>query len=556
MDVWWNGWLALTDDARDPRVSTFSMATPPAVLSRDPDHTDIFVMGIDGRVWTTWWAQGINNNRWNPWFPITDDPNDPERSRFSTTTPPAVLSRDAGHADVFVMGNDGRVWTTWWAQGVNNNHWNPWFPITDNPGDRSVSTFSKASPPAALARGSARMDLFLIGSDARVWTNWWGAGGVQYVPGSTLRVCQLTADDDPEGLPHVNRTLQWGCEGTDLGIPVDHDGRLYLFLGDVPSRNHADPIAYTFALEPDPSKLLLTPVLESASSQFRPYNMVGTAKGYLGLFETPTGGFSYDGQLWVFCVMGFHEAVSYLTVSRDPADDFDDVFTLSDFSREGDKFFLVAPHVIKNADVHGLPDAAESVEDGVLLWGQAGGGKAPDGTRNWGHVYLAWLPLTRGKRPRFEEIQYRCEDGSWCGEQRRAGSLFEVPEVTLLSVGWIPGLQRWVMLYTRAADDRPVDGIVCRVAEYPWDWSDEVTLFHARREAAYGRFMHWPGEDDLDVRDPSHHPGTGWPYAPGLIERFTKWNSDRRTATLVYTMSTNSPYQVQLMSSTIRISEH
>src|SRR5215210_4999299 len=32
--------------------------------------------------------------------------------------------------------------------------------------------------------------------------NWWGVSDVQYVPGSTLRLCQMTGDYDAEGLTH------------------------------------------------------------------------------------------------------------------------------------------------------------------------------------------------------------------------------------------------------------------------------------------------------------------------------------------------------------------
>src|SRR5829696_5127169 len=51
--------------------------------------------------------------------------------------------------------------------------------------------------------------------------NWWEVGDVRYVPGSTLRMCQMTGDNDPQGLTHINYTGQWGIEGTDLGVSVE-----------------------------------------------------------------------------------------------------------------------------------------------------------------------------------------------------------------------------------------------------------------------------------------------------------------------------------------------
>ena len=154
----------------------FSTQTPPAVLSRDSEHVDVFVIGADGRVWTNWWALGQNDNRWAGWFPITDKPDDPTAASFSKQTPPAVLSRDSEHLDLFVIGTDGRVWTNWWALGQNDNRWAGWFPITDKPDDPTAASFSKQTPPAVLSRDSEHLDLFVIGTDGRVWTNWWALG--------------------------------------------------------------------------------------------------------------------------------------------------------------------------------------------------------------------------------------------------------------------------------------------------------------------------------------------------------------------------------------------
>ena len=88
--------------------------------------------------------------------------------------------------------------------------------------------------------------------------NWWGVSDVQYVPGSTLRMCQITGNYDPEGLTHINCTGQWGIEGTDLSVPVEHQGKLFIFFGDVPSANDADPIVCTIDLDPEPRGCLAT----------------------------------------------------------------------------------------------------------------------------------------------------------------------------------------------------------------------------------------------------------------------------------------------------------
>jgi hypothetical protein len=54
----------------DLNDAKFSMQTPRVWLWRDPQHQDLFVIGNDGRVWTTYWVLGDRD--WHPWFPITD----------------------------------------------------------------------------------------------------------------------------------------------------------------------------------------------------------------------------------------------------------------------------------------------------------------------------------------------------------------------------------------------------------------------------------------------------------------------------------------------------
>jgi hypothetical protein len=81
----------------------------------------------------------------------------------------------------------------------------------------------------------------------------------------TKRIVQLTGDYDPENLPHFNNTLQWGVEGTDLGANTEHEGKLFIFFGDVPQvppndqpiKYDADFIAYINNIEIPPGGNLI-----------------------------------------------------------------------------------------------------------------------------------------------------------------------------------------------------------------------------------------------------------------------------------------------------------
>ena len=157
--VWttfWNGnwnadWFPL------PGRAVFDRATQHiAVVSRAPGNLDLFVIGNDDHVWTTFW-----NGNWNAdWFPL------PGRAVFDRATQHiAAVSRAPGNLDLFVIGNDNHVWTTFW-----NGNWNAdWFPL---PGQ---AVFDPARQQvAAVSRAQGNLDLFIIGNDNHVWTTFWG----------------------------------------------------------------------------------------------------------------------------------------------------------------------------------------------------------------------------------------------------------------------------------------------------------------------------------------------------------------------------------------------
>ncbi len=374
--------------------------------------------------------------------------------------------------------------------------------------------------------------------------NRWRLSDIRYVPTSTQRICQMTGDYDPQGLPHINHTGQWGIEGTDFGVTVEHQGKLFILFGDVPSADDADPIVYTTDIDPEPYGFQLYPILcGGPGTGFRPLNVKGLSnKGYLGTNETPTGAFSYDGRLYVFVITGNNNPVSYLSSSADPATDFDLHYKISDTSG---KFWQIAPWVVNNAEWPGLPS---ETGDGLLLWGQ--GLQGP----SWS-VYLAWMSLPPGEHQPIDLKYYRGPGNSWSDEQQEVVPLFFMPDVSAVSVGWIPEVGSWLMLYTRASLAHPHESIVCRIAKTPWEWSDEIAIFNPERDGAFTKYMHEPGEDDLHLLPPERPScDSGWAYAPFLLNRYTRWDGQSRTATIYYLMSTNSPYQVMLMRSQLRFS--
>jgi hypothetical protein len=151
----WQPWFKIHPE------TVFDHTTQKVVaLSRNPDHVDLFVIGFDNAVWSTWWEAGPG---WQPWFKIH-----PETVFDHTTQQVVALSRNPNHVDLFVIGFDNAVWSTWWEAGPG---WQPWFKI--HPETVFDHTTQKV---VALSRNPDHVDLFVIGFDNAVWSTWWEAG--------------------------------------------------------------------------------------------------------------------------------------------------------------------------------------------------------------------------------------------------------------------------------------------------------------------------------------------------------------------------------------------
>ena len=176
-------------------------------VARVPDHLDVFVLGNDGRVYTSWWHEG------QPW----SGANDNWRSIGGCFPPGAsvvAVSRNPDHLDLFVMGNDGRVYTSWWHEGQE------WSGIGDN--WRSLGGFF---PPgnhvSAVARMPEHLDLFITGNDGRVYTSWWYQGADWSGLGDRWR---SIGGFFPAGAPISVTSRSAG--NLDLFV-VGNDGRVY-----------------------------------------------------------------------------------------------------------------------------------------------------------------------------------------------------------------------------------------------------------------------------------------------------------------------------------------
>ena len=161
---WWVAGADWTGRANDwlPIGGVFPPGAPLAVEARTSSSLDLFVVGNDGIVYTSWWVVGEDWSGLEVWRPLVGE-------TFVRGTSPASVSRSASHLDVFAVGGDGIVYTASWQDGVG---WS-----SDQGGWRAIGgTFQPGAPIGAVARTPENLDLFVVGNDGIVYTSWWMAG--------------------------------------------------------------------------------------------------------------------------------------------------------------------------------------------------------------------------------------------------------------------------------------------------------------------------------------------------------------------------------------------
>lgn len=148
----WRGWWSILDGKAKKGSSV-------AVVARHPDKLDLFVAGGDGRVYTAAWDRHVTNSQWRGWWQI-----------LNATVPPggtiSAVARDPNKLDVFVVGTDGGIWTAAWDQNVGGAKWRGWWRILNG-------VAAPGSPVAAVAREPNKLDVFVIGTDGGIWTAAW-----------------------------------------------------------------------------------------------------------------------------------------------------------------------------------------------------------------------------------------------------------------------------------------------------------------------------------------------------------------------------------------------
>ncbi len=130
-------------------------------VAREVNHLDVFWVGRDGSVRSNWWDAYANNGAWNQPFEIAP-------AGAAEVGSVSSVAREVNHLDVFWVGRDGSVRSNWWDAYANNGAWNQPFEIAPA-GAAEVGSVS------SVAREVNHLDVFWVGRDGSVRSNWWDA---------------------------------------------------------------------------------------------------------------------------------------------------------------------------------------------------------------------------------------------------------------------------------------------------------------------------------------------------------------------------------------------
>jgi hypothetical protein len=372
---------------------------------------------------------------------------------------------------------------------------------------------------------------------------------LRYIAGSTVKLEQLLGEVDKEKhQPTLSQTeTRYGLQGTDLGYSFDHDGRLYFLFGDTVGRldRALDTIATTDAVDPEQGVRLDFLTVGQDYLTIQPPGIS------MGAFETPIGGLSLGGQMYV-AVRTNHASDwstdrSVLAKFTPPAA-FQPLRTLS--QAPAGRFLTLSLHLIPaSAPAAGLPPGGPF----VLIWGTA--------KYRQSDVYLSIVPAANfetGQGTRYFAGLTPVGAPIWSPNEAEARPVATNGTLGDVSVTWCQALGLWLMTFDSRAP-APA-GIEFTYARTPWGpWPLPQTLFNAARDGALGRFIHDPQlkpDDGLAgpvIGEGTAHPDTvrGGEYAPYVVERWTKVQGAELD--LYYVMSTWNPYVVVLMKSRLKI---
>ncbi|MCH5714702.1 hypothetical protein [Niabella hibiscisoli] len=178
---WWHGWWLLNQGMAAPGAAV-------TAVSRSKDKLDVFVVGTDGYVYTAAWEPGFTS--WRGWWRIGN-------IKVPQGAYVHAVSRSTDKLDIFVTDVNGRVMTAAWEPAFKDG-WHGWWHVQGGMAAPGASV-------TAVSRSKDKLDIFVTGTDGRVWTaawqagftswkGWWVIGSIKLPQGSAVHAVSRSTD--------------------------------------------------------------------------------------------------------------------------------------------------------------------------------------------------------------------------------------------------------------------------------------------------------------------------------------------------------------------------
>jgi hypothetical protein len=146
----WHGWWHINGGQAAPGAAV-------TAVSRSTDHLDIFVTGTDGGVYSAAWEPDFADG-WHGWWRIGG-------VVAPQGAPVHAVSRSTDKLDIFVTDVSGATMSAAWEPDFADG-WHGWWHL--NGGQATPG-----APITAVSRSTDKLDIFVIGTDNRVYTAAW-----------------------------------------------------------------------------------------------------------------------------------------------------------------------------------------------------------------------------------------------------------------------------------------------------------------------------------------------------------------------------------------------
>lgn len=405
-----------------------------------------------------------------------------------------------------------------------------------------------------------RVALSLLAAAFAVATN---ATTLTWTPGTTTKVEQMIGDCDYTARAQTGAcvatasqtSLRAAVLGTDLGASFECDGHLMFLFGDTispsPSENYfaADTVATSVSTDPSNGLSLDFFTNDDGSPYF-----VRIPGVRMGAGEVPHAGIRLNGSTYVVVNTGVDVNL--------PDPNINEYSVLTRFD-EATRRFTVLRTISSRPNGKFVTTALRQFGDSVYIFGL--------GVYRGSDAYLSVVPAADFESGRGTRYFTGLVNGqpTWSTSEGDAAPVVldnplnvpnHAPGIGNVSVIYSTELRLWLMTYDSGSNSPELRGFYFTYAHEPWGpWQRSQLIFNPTRDGATGTFIHDPRISPSDglsgptigPNDPVSTPGG--PYAPYLIERFTRVFD--RTLSIYYTLSTWNPYTIVLMRSDFLVSE-